>query len=490
MDKQPSVKTNFLMNLLTKFSAVFFSLITFPYVSRVLSPDGLGKVALALSLTEYFTMAASLGIPTYGITICAKQRRNRTQLSNTVWELLFLQGIMTVLSCVIFICMVLCIPKLREERLLYIVQFLVLASAAFNTEWVYGALEQYQYIAIKTTAIRVISALLMFRLVKGSDDYVLYALTMAFFTVASHLINLIQLRKNVGWPVLGTLNICKHLKASLAYLGQTVAITLYINMDSVMLGLLTTDAELGLYTVALKMKNVLGNVVTSLGMVLMPRMSLYAVEGKQEDILRVINKSFKYVLWGMIPLVVFLTYSATDCIKVLFGGQYLGATSVMRLLMISLFFISLSNITGYGILTPANQEGLVLKSVCVGAAVNFILNAALIPRFSILGAGTATLITEILVLVIQLHGVFKTEIKPHVDWRESGKILFSTGLAMGLVLVVRGAIAETSVLSLSTDCVVFAVSYICGLLFVKEELSISICVGLKELAKNKWKNFF
>ncbi len=84
--KEKSIKLNFIMNIILTMSSFIFPVITFPYVSRILLPEGTGKVAFATSLISYFSMFAQLGIPTYGIRACAKVRDNRNELSKTVHE--------------------------------------------------------------------------------------------------------------------------------------------------------------------------------------------------------------------------------------------------------------------------------------------------------------------------------------------------------------------------------------------------------------------
>ena len=66
--KEPSIKRNFMMNIILTMSSFVFPLITFPYISRVLLPVGTGKIAFATSVVNYFNMFAQLGIPTYGIS--------------------------------------------------------------------------------------------------------------------------------------------------------------------------------------------------------------------------------------------------------------------------------------------------------------------------------------------------------------------------------------------------------------------------------------
>ena len=57
------------MNCILTGSAMIFPLLSYPYVSRILQPEGMGKVAFANSVVAYFAMGAMMGIPTYGIRV-------------------------------------------------------------------------------------------------------------------------------------------------------------------------------------------------------------------------------------------------------------------------------------------------------------------------------------------------------------------------------------------------------------------------------------
>ena len=91
------------MNMILTVSTLLFPLITFPYVSRVLLVEANGKLAFAASVMNYFTMAASLGLPTYGVRVCAKVREDKDKLSKTVQELLIINVIVTAVTFAVFV---------------------------------------------------------------------------------------------------------------------------------------------------------------------------------------------------------------------------------------------------------------------------------------------------------------------------------------------------------------------------------------------------
>ena len=101
MNKQKSIKFNFIMNTFLTLSSFLFPLITFPYVSRILLPAGMGRVSFATSVVSYFALFAQLGIPTYGIRACAKVRDDRTELTRVVHELFVINLVMSIFAYVL-----------------------------------------------------------------------------------------------------------------------------------------------------------------------------------------------------------------------------------------------------------------------------------------------------------------------------------------------------------------------------------------------------
>lgn len=148
--KEKSIKLNFIMNIILTMSSFIFPVITFPYVSRILLPEGTGKVAFATSLISYFSMFAQLGIPTYGIRACAKVRDNRNELSKTVHELLIVNLGMCVISYVALFMALRYVPRLAEDKSLYVIMSFTIVLTSIGMEWLYKALEQYTYITCRS----------------------------------------------------------------------------------------------------------------------------------------------------------------------------------------------------------------------------------------------------------------------------------------------------------------------------------------------------
>lgn len=401
MQKEKSLKFNFVMNSLLTVSSIIFPLITFPYVSRILLPEGNGRISFAASIIAYFSMLAQLGIPTYGIRACAKIRNDKEELSRTVHELLIINIIMSLFVYFIFACSIYLVPRFREEKTLFIITSLTILFNTIGIEWLYKGLEQYTYITVRSIIFKFIALIATFLLVHQQRDYVVYAAISIFAASASNILNFINAYKYIIVKPVGNYHIKQHLKPVCIFFGMSCATTIYINLDTVMLGFLKGNIEVGYYSAAIKIKTILVSVVTSLGVVMLPRASYYVEQGLNEEFMRITKKAINFVIHVAIPIMLFFIYFARESVFFLSGNEFAASILPMQIIMPTLLFIGLTNIMGIQILVPLGKEITVLYSEIVGACVNLTINFILIPRMASCGAAIGTLIAEIVVWIVQ-----------------------------------------------------------------------------------------
>ncbi len=420
------------MNAILTMSNFIFPLITFPYVSRILLPVGTGKVSFATSLISYFSMFAQLGIPTYGVRACAKVRDDREALTRTAHELLFINLIMSAISYVALAIALITVPRLREDRLLYIIVSMTILLTSIGMEWLYKALEQYTYITIRSVIFKLIALIAMFLLIHQESDYVIYGGISIFAASASNIFNFINVHRYIDMKSVGHYNLRQHIKPIMVFFGMSVATTIYTHMDTVMLGFMTTDEDVGYYNAATRIKSILVSIVTSLGTVLLPRASYYVEHELMDDFRRITHKALDFVFLLASPLMLYFMLYATQGIYFLSGDAYTGSIVPMQIIMPTLLFIGLTNILGIQILVPLGREMMVLYSEIAGAVVNIIVNVILIPRMASSGAAIGTVAAEFTVLVVQLWALRK-EVGPTFLSISYWKII------LGLVLGTAGS---------------------------------------------------
>lgn len=463
-----SLKKNFLLNVLLTMSSVLFPLITFPYISRVLLPVGTGKIALAISIIAYFDIFAQLGIPTYGIRVCAQVRDNREELTRTAHELLFINLVSSLISYIALAAALIFIPRFREDRLLYVIVSATMFLSAAGMEWLYKALEQYKYITVRSIIFKVVALVAMFLLVHKQDDYLIYGAISILATSASNILNFINAHKFIDMHPVGGYRIQRHFKAVFIFFAMACATTIYTNLNTVMLGLMKTDADTGYFGAAVKIKNVLVSLVTSLGVVLLPRASFYIGHDMKEEFWRISKKALNFVFVVAIPLMMYFILFAKPSVLLLSGSAFENSIMPMQIIMPTLLFIGVTNILGIQILVPLGRERTVLYSEIVGAVIDLILNIILIPRMGVVGAAIGALAAEAVVLLVQFAAL-KNEVADAFKSICYHKILI--GIFVGsLASLWVYAMQLGNFLTLLFSACLFFGAYATCLLLVKEPL--------------------
>lgn len=465
MKKLASIKKNFIMNAILTMSSFIFPLLTFPYISRILLPEGTGKVSFATSVISYFALFAQLGIPTYGIRACAQVRDNKEELSRITQELLIINLITSVFAYAVLAVVLIAVPRFRTDRILYLIISVTILMNAIGMEWLYKGLEQYTYITVRSIAFKAAAVVAMFLLVHQKSDYVIYGAISVFASSASSIMNFIHARKLILLRPVGNYNFRRHMKAIGVFFAMSCATVIYTNLDKVMLGFMATDTDVGYYDAAVKIKSILVSVVTSLGTVLLPRASFYVEKGLMKEFHRITSKAIEFVWLVAAPLTVYFIFFAAQGVHLLSGSAYDGAILPMQLLMPTLLFIGLSNITGIQVLIPIGKEKVVLYSEIAGAVTDLILNAILIPRMHSSGAAIGTFVAEFVVLLVQYRAI-RQEVRPAFLRISYGKLLLAMAAAVAascwtlFLPISSGTTIDSLIVLLLSACCFFAVYFL------------------------------
>ena len=235
----PSLRGNILANIVRVALGFIFPLITFPYVSRVLGPAGIGQANFAGSIVAYFVNFSTLGIPLYGTREVAKCKDRPEDLQAVVLELMGINLVSTVVAYALLWGLVAAVPRFREVSGLIAVMAVSIAFTTLGMEWLFQGLERYVFITIRGFVAQAVSLALLFVLVRKETDVLAYAALVTLASVGANAANIVLARKyyvGIPWSRLG---LKRHLKPVFTMFGMTLAIGVYGNFNATMLGLLS-----------------------------------------------------------------------------------------------------------------------------------------------------------------------------------------------------------------------------------------------------------
>ena len=391
-----SVRTNVIYNCVRVGINLFVPVIIFPYISKTLGPTNWGRISFSNSFLNYFTMIASLGVPSYGILAVAKCRQNKTDLNKTVSELFSLNICLMLGTYVLFFLVIALVPKLQEYHLLLYVFSVYLVTNVVSMEWLYGGLEEFRYITTRTVVVKVLTVICILIFVKDANDYIKYAYILAATAVGSSVLNLYNSRKHISFVKTNIVNWKRHIKPTLTFFAASIAGTINANTDSVMLGFLLGDYEVGLYSFSVKIKLFLTSIMTAALSTFIPRFASY-VSQKCFDVYRKeLRRVIFFTVFMASALASFGVAFSPEIIVALGGTLYSESQTPMCILSVCVLVLAFTWSIGVAVLQPLGKEkeyAIVMSSACIA---NVLLNAILIPVFGVSGAAFATLLTEIL----------------------------------------------------------------------------------------------
>lgn len=394
------VKNGFYNVIKTLFSIVF-PLITVPYISRVLGAENIGKINFSSSYNNFFSLMASLGIATYAMRECGKVSGNRADLEKVASELFSINVCTMIFSYFILGLSLLFVPKLYTYRLIIILYSFTIAFNILGADWLNMAVGDFKFITVRTVLFQFLSLLLMFLLVHNTNDYVVYVCIMILAASGANIVNVLYRRKICKLKFTLKLNLKKHARPVLCFFSLLLAQSVLSNLDIAMLGFMTSDVEVGYYSMAVKLYTTVEKVISSIVLVLIPQLSSLFLCEDYDEINRLLQVTYKFMITLAVPFSIGLCFLSKEILAVVCGEEYVVGALSLSILSMSMF-VNLIGASFWGnvVLLPSGGEKQFMIACIIGAIVNSITNYFSISFLGIVGAAITTLLSTTIIFFI------------------------------------------------------------------------------------------
>ena len=430
-----SLGLNAFLNGLRSVLNLFFPLITFPYVSRILSVSGIGIYNFSNTYVNYFILISGLGIATYAVREGAKYREDKNKINIFVSQVFSLNMIATIIAYVLLLLSLMIFRNLHNYISCILIFSLQILFTTLGTEWIYTIYEDYTYITVRSIIFKIISIILLFLLVRKPTDYLIYAAITVFSAVGSNLLNFIHARNFVHIKLTLNTNWRYHLKPVLVIFASAIAITIYVSSDTTILGVLKNDYAVGIYSTSVKIYQIAQSLLSALLTVTIPRLAFLWGKKRINEYNQVLSKVIDSLGILVLPAAVGLIILSQEVVLIIASEKYLPAVNSLRIISWAIIFSIFAWIFSDCVLIPAKRENLVLRNTIVTAIENIILNFILIPFISYDGTSLSTVIAEFTVMI--MHGYSCRDIiKPVIFKKDTLKNLLDSIIGcVGIVVI-------------------------------------------------------
>lgn len=480
--REKSLKLNMILNAIKGIMSIVFPLISFPYVSKILGVENIGKYNFANSIINYVVLFAGLGISTYAIREGARIRNNMGELRTFAGEMFSINVISTIVAYIGLFILLIIVPKFHEYTSILLILSLQVVFKTIGIEWIYSIYEDYAYITIRSIIFQALSLVLLFLLVKTQNDVNRYAAITVLSSVGSNILNYVHARKYCKVSPTIKINWKKHIKPILVLFAMSLTVTLYVSSDTTMLGLLCNDYTVGIYSVSTKIYSIVKTVLSSVLVVSIPRLSSLIGESKGDEFNEVASDIYRTLLTLVLPAITGLIVLRKQIILILADNTYIRAESSLMLLSIALLFCLGAWFWGQCILVPLKKENIVFKATIVSAIVNVVLNLVLIKTWKENAAAFTTILAEAISLFWCSYFAHR--------YTKLTKIVSTTIKSLiGCLVIVGVAVLGSMIISSDIAYICFTVGFSVLLygateVFLKNEAIWSILRSLKKYSRD------
>jgi len=381
----------------------FFLLI---YIARYLGEVGFGKYSFAISFTTLFAIFANLGMNNY---IIRELARNKNLTNEYLTNVSIIKLILSVLAFALIVLTInlMDYPQDTTYAVYLFGIYMILTSFALTFRSIFQAYERMEYDA----AVGVIEYIMLFSLVlfvlfsgygliELAYVYIFAGIVAVTISFSIVLIKITKPKPTIDFSLWKPLVI-----GSIPFALNALFAVLFFQIDTVMLSVLKGDVAVGIYNAAYIPLLALGVIPTVFISALYPVMSRYFVSSK-DSLETFTGLSSKYMAIIGFPVAIGCFVLADRFIALFYAGQFSASIIAFQILA---FFIPLrfvSSITGT-LLTSIDRQSIRTVSVGLCALFNIVLNAALIPYLSYIGASIATVLSEVLLYFVFIYYINK-----------------------------------------------------------------------------------
>ena len=320
----------------------------------------------------------------------------------------------------------------------------------------------------------------MFLFVKTPDDCLKYVIITLFANSGAQLLNIPKIYQ-MGCKIKIRINL-KHLTPVMVLFASNVATIIFTSSDMTMLGLMCGNHEVGLYSVSVKIYNLLIGIISAVIVSVIPRISYYVGVDNRVEVHKIVKESSDMILTLIVPATIGVIALSKQIIEIIAGSEYLEASLSLNILAIAFFFCVVGYFWGDAVLIPLKKEKLVLFSTVVAALINILFNLILIPIWQRDAAALTTLMSQTVSTIILLRFAYKEG----YNLRELYKILKKI-IPGGIIvyLICRGTIyfVDKTILQIIVSVVFSVIAYFVIQLILKNDAALSICCSIKTKLK-------
>ncbi|MDV7712265.1 oligosaccharide flippase family protein [Enterococcus casseliflavus] len=398
------IVSNFLYQGIFQIFSMLMPLITVPIVSKALGPTNIGIYNFTLSIINYFVLFSTLGIGLYGQRTIALLRADKDAMSKSFWEIVILKFITTSCTLIVLSILLLFLP----HKIFFLIQTLIIVGNMLDISWFFAGIEEFKKMSIRSLSIKTITLVLIILFINDPSDIYLYVFIQAFGILLSQLVMWPFLKSKIHFVKVKANDILFHLREGLTYFLPQMTILIFTNINVTLLGVFSTKQQVGYYSNA----NVLATIAISLfsvmDTILLPRLTNMFSNSNKSGMYQLLSKSLNWQLYFSIPAMFGVMMISYHLIPWFYGNEFLDLRLFVPILSVQVVINLAAMSISRQFLIPIGDMKTYNFSIVLAVIIGICINLLFTPFFGIWGTITATISSQVFLLITRTYGLYKT----------------------------------------------------------------------------------
>ena len=461
-----SMSKNAIFKAMLNLFNIILPIMVIPLVTRSVGPDLYGYMGYGDSLTAYFLIFASFGIYQYGLREISKVRDDKKKLRQTFTSLCLFTFMTNIIASAVY--MIFVAVSYRDKPYMY--TCIIMGFNLFYVEWVNEALENYDFIAIKTMIVRIIYSALILLFVRSDKDYLFYLYLVVGFNFINNIISFVYVKKRIKFDF-SDLQFAKHIRPMLYVVILSNTGVLYTQLDKIMIKSNSGTTDVGYYYTAQRIMTIINTLMLTVIQVTMPRLSNYLGNESKKEYLSLLKRVIKIYFLFLFPASIGLLCLSKEAIYMFGGAKFLPAVPVMVVFAIYMLSIGVEGVIANQMIYLHGREKDDAMLVLIGGVINLGLNVLLVVTgtFNMVTAISTTLIANLIVIFLEYRLVRKV-IKLDIELfaYENTKYLLYSLIFIPITFVIKKFVGNIFICCI-LEVVACSLAYLGILIITKDE---------------------
>lgn len=412
MSSSKLIKNTLFLSIVQAVNFVF-PLITIPYVSRIIGPEGYGVFNYSTAFIGYFSLLIAYGFDLTGTRKIAKANGDKNIINTVISEVLSARILLFFLSVFLFVIALYFFEPIQKDVFTASILFIGCLGTVISPQYIFQGLQELSIFAKLNFVRGILNVILIFTLIKRSDDYIFLAVLNTFFIISINLFLFVYAIYKFKLSI-KLISIQKSLRIIFnerMIFFSTVVISLYTSTNTIVLGFFADNKEIGYYTTSQSFLNIVNSIIA------MPlSMALFPFVGKS---FAVSKESGINTVKKIMPIIFYLTIGASICllifapivIKLFYGHKFDQAIPALQIISFIPFIVGMSNIFGIQLMLNMGLDKLFFKTTFIASILGIILNIFMSKTWGYIGTAWNCLIIECFVTLLMYFALRRKGVK-------------------------------------------------------------------------------